>query len=53
VDTPEDFALVEKIYAHFGHDEFTWRDALELIEQHREWSELNAHIEQKPLSTPA
>lgn len=49
VDTPEDFALVEKIYAHFGGDEFTWQEALALIEQHPEWSRLNEHVEQKPL----
>jgi spore coat polysaccharide biosynthesis protein SpsF len=48
VDTPEDFALVEKIYAHFGGDEFTWQEALALIERHPEWSRLNEHIEQKP-----
>lgn len=53
VDTPEDFALVEKIYAHFGHDDFSWREALALIEQNPEWSRLNAHIEQKPLSVSA
>ncbi len=53
VDTPEDFALVEKIYAHFGHDEFSWREVLTLIEQNPEWSKLNAHIEQKPLSVSA
>lgn len=53
VDTPEDFALVEKIYAHFGHDAFSWKEALQLIEQNPEWSRLNAHIEQKPLSVSA
>lgn len=53
VDTAEDFALVEKIYAYFGHDAFTWREALEVVEQHPEWQKLNAHIEQKPLSTSA
>jgi spore coat polysaccharide biosynthesis protein SpsF len=53
VDTPEDFALVEKIYAHFSHDAFTWREALELIARHPEWTRLNEHIEQKPLTASA
>ena len=47
VDAPEDFALVETIYRHFAHDHFTWREALAAVEQHPEWSDLNAHIEQK------
>lgn len=50
VDTPEDLALIERIYAHFGDGDFTWREALALVEQHPEWSELNRQIVQKPLS---
>lgn len=49
VDTPEDFALMTAIYAHFGHDRFTWREALAEVEQHPEWTALNRHIEQKKL----
>jgi spore coat polysaccharide biosynthesis protein SpsF len=47
VDTPEDLALIEKIYQHFGHGDFTWQGVLALLEQHPDWVEINAHIEQK------
>jgi len=52
VDTPEDFALIEDIYVHFGHDHFTWREALAVVEAHPQWSARNQHIEQKPLIAP-
>ncbi len=47
VDTPEDFALIERIYQHFGHDHFGWLEVLSLLRTHPEWRALNAHIEQK------
>jgi spore coat polysaccharide biosynthesis protein SpsF len=47
VDTPEDFAVVEAIYAHYRHNQFTWIDALDACRSHPAWGELNAHIEQK------
>ena len=47
VDTPEDFELMGKIYGHFGHDEFSWREVLALLAEHPHWSEINRHIEQK------
>ena len=34
VDTPEDFALVEKIYEAIGRDDFGWREALAVVEAH-------------------
>lgn len=50
IDTPEDLALAERIYAEL------WRpgtviaidDALALLARHPEWLELNAHVRQKP-----
>lgn len=53
VDTAEDFALMEKIYAEL------WRpgavialdDALALLAQHPEWRALNSHVQQKPPTT--
>lgn len=48
VDTPEDFALIERIYQHFGHNQMSWREVLEVVQQqHPDWTELNRHIEQK------
>lgn len=47
VDTPEDFAYLEKVCAHLPGDAFSWRDVLAVVEQHPEWAALNQHIEQK------
>ena len=47
VDTAEDWALVLRIYEHFGHDRFSWREALELVRQRPQWLEVNRHIAQK------
>jgi spore coat polysaccharide biosynthesis protein SpsF len=47
VDTPEDFELVGRIYEHFGHGDFGWRDVLALLAQHPDWVKINADVEQK------
>jgi spore coat polysaccharide biosynthesis protein SpsF len=47
VDTPEDFAFVEKIYDHFGHDEFTWKEVLEVLGRNPDWELINQGVEQK------
>lgn len=49
VDTPEDFALIERLLTALypAQPLFTLEDALALIAQHPEWSALNAHVEQK------
>ena len=49
VDTEEDYALVRRIYGHFGNDAFGWREVLELVEAPPEWRDINAHVEQKAL----
>ncbi len=41
VDTIEDFTFVSKIYDHFKHDEFTWKEVLRLLENNPEWVEIN------------
>jgi spore coat polysaccharide biosynthesis protein SpsF len=48
VDTAADLALARQIVAHFqGKDDFSWLDVLELMEQHPELQEINAHVEHK------
>jgi spore coat polysaccharide biosynthesis protein SpsF len=47
VDTPEDYELVARIYDTLGRDDFTWQEALAVVEGHPEWSALNRHVEQK------
>lgn len=48
VDTPEDQELIRRIYAAFdGDDHFTWREVLGLLEERRDWVEINRHVPQK------
>lgn len=47
VDTPEDLAFVRRVYDHFGHDRFSWREVIALLEEHPEWLEINQHVVQK------
>ncbi len=47
VDTQEDFALVERIYDALGRDDFSWREALAVVEAHPAWVSINRHIAQK------
>jgi spore coat polysaccharide biosynthesis protein SpsF len=47
VDTIEDLTFVRKIFTHFGHDEFSWIDVIEVLKINPDWVKINAHIEQK------
>ena len=47
LDTPEDYALIERLYEGLGRDDFAWTDALVLVEAHPEWSLMNEHVRQK------
>jgi spore coat polysaccharide biosynthesis protein SpsF len=52
VDTAEDLALMRLIFAHFGHDRFAWREAVELLRARPDWAAINATIEQKKVQGP-
>lgn len=47
VDTPEDLKFVRKIYNHFKHDKFSWREVLQLLEMHPGWLKINQNVRQK------
>jgi len=47
VDTPEDLQLLRRIFTHFGHDRFDWREVLAVVRKHPDWAALNAHVQQK------
>jgi spore coat polysaccharide biosynthesis protein SpsF len=49
VDTAEDYELVRRFYEEFGRNDFSWRDALAVVEAHPDWSELNRDVPQKSL----
>ena len=49
VDTPEDFALIEKIITTLypGNPHFTLEDCLTLMAEHPEWVKINKGVQQK------
>jgi spore coat polysaccharide biosynthesis protein SpsF len=47
VDVPEDYELVRRIYDELGRDDFTWRQALEIVESHPSWASVNRDVVQK------
>jgi len=48
VDTPEDLALIRKIYTAFGNsDSFSLKDILDLLAKHPDWQEINAGVAHK------
>lgn len=47
MDTPQDLVFIRHIFDHFGHDQFSWRDVIALLEEHPKWLEINQNIEQK------
>jgi len=50
VDTPQDLALLRRIYAHFSdRDDFSWQEVLALFQQQPELAELNASVPHKTL----
>jgi spore coat polysaccharide biosynthesis protein SpsF len=49
VDLPEDLALVRCVYEHFGHDRFSWRDVLAVLEERPDWLDINRDVEQKAI----
>lgn len=47
VDTPEDFELIQKIYAELGSRIFGINDVIELLQKNEGWLAINRHVEQK------
>jgi spore coat polysaccharide biosynthesis protein SpsF len=47
VDTSQDLTFVRCIYDHFGHDHFSWREVLAVLEEHPEWLKISQHVKQK------
>lgn len=50
VDTPEDLCVVQEIYNHFGTDDFTWQEALDVYGANPAWAEINRNILQKTVA---
>jgi spore coat polysaccharide biosynthesis protein SpsF len=47
VDETADLDFIQRIYQHFGHDAFSWKEALAVVEQNPEWLIINSRIQQK------
>jgi len=49
VDTPEDFALIKRIFMGLYpvNSRLTWLEVLDLLKEHPEWIEINAAVKQK------
>lgn len=51
VDTPEDLAVIRKVYEHFRDIEvFSWKDVLRYFARHPELEKMNAGVIQKTLT---
>lgn len=47
LDTPEDWQLITAIYSRFNNDDFTWRDALALMQREPQLAQINSQVRQK------
>ncbi len=47
LDTPEDYLLIGRIYEALGRDDFTWREALAVVEANPSWAAINRGVVQK------
>jgi spore coat polysaccharide biosynthesis protein SpsF len=47
VDTPQDLALVRRVFEAFGHNRFSWLEVIKLFQSHPELAEMNADVVHK------
>jgi spore coat polysaccharide biosynthesis protein SpsF len=54
VDVPEDFELISRLIAALypKNPQFKLKDVLDILDIHPEWSQINQHIQQKPVDAP-
>jgi spore coat polysaccharide biosynthesis protein SpsF len=53
VDTAADYELVRRIFDALGRGDFSWREALAVVQAHPDWMALNRHIVQKTVPPAA
>lgn len=53
VDTPEDYSLVRRLYDALGRDDFTWLEALAIVDANPDWGTSNRDVLQKAVPPPA
>ncbi|MBI2016092.1 MAG: glycosyltransferase family protein [Candidatus Rokubacteria bacterium] len=47
VDAPEDLELARRVFDHFGHRHFAWREAVAAVRVRPDWAALNRHVAQR------
>jgi spore coat polysaccharide biosynthesis protein SpsF len=47
IDTSEDIQFVTRLFDHFGDDQFSWRQALDVLSSEPDWLTVNRHVTQK------
>ncbi|MFC1499684.1 cytidylyltransferase domain-containing protein [Candidatus Zixiibacteriota bacterium] len=47
LDTQEDLEFLQLVYTHFARDDFSWTEVVALLDQHREWMDINRDVKQK------
>lgn len=51
VDTPEDLAFIRELFTRLGNiPNFTWYDALQIVQQHPELAQINATVRHKTMT---
>lgn len=50
LDTPEDYALIKRLFEALGRDDFGWRDALAVVEANPDWGSSNRDVVQKTVT---
>ncbi len=51
VDTPEDLTFIRELFAHLkDKPDFTWYDALQIVQQHPELAQINAAVRHKTMT---
>ncbi len=50
VDTPEDLEFMRQVYSYFdGHDDFTWKEVLDLVHSKPQLMQINSGVKHKTL----
>lgn len=50
IDTPQDYEFVSRIYDHFGTNDFSFQDTLDVLKDHPDWLAINRGIVQQKVS---
>ena len=49
LDSLEDYEFIKKIYESFTNNKFSYQDILDVLDEHPEWKQINAKVQQKTI----